>query len=194
MSRLLDRLRVPTADSSLNTFIKHVLGNKSDAAAAGAVSTTESVMAYIKQLVGRSELIVASSNVVSSGIPNNTQTGGAITGAASGDLILEDIIFQTDGTGLAAPTNIEISCDNANGKTGAGAPIVLEPIASFGANLTVSKKDTTHSLPMILESGKKLYIHGDDAAGTGTGEVNIYMIFRSLTAGASISGADIAAS
>lgn len=136
--------------------------------------------------------IVAKATVVSSGIPNNTQTGGAITGAANKDLILEDIIFQTDGTGLAAPTNIEISCDNVNGKTGAAAPLVLEPVGSFGANLITSKRDTTHFLPMLLESGKKLYIHGDDAAGTGAGEVEITMIFRAAEKGASIDGADIA--
>lgn len=43
---------VPTADGTANTSQRDVVGNKTDAAAAGAVTTTESIMAYIKQLVG----------------------------------------------------------------------------------------------------------------------------------------------
>ena len=42
---------VPTADSTANTAQRDVVGNKTDAAATGAVSTTESLMAYVKQLV-----------------------------------------------------------------------------------------------------------------------------------------------
>jgi len=43
---------VPTADSTNNNVSADVIGNKSDAAAAGAVTTTESLMAYAKQAVG----------------------------------------------------------------------------------------------------------------------------------------------
>jgi len=176
------------------------IGRKETTRASGAVTTTDTMMAYIKQLVtaaiasaAESNIVIAESTVVSSGIPNNTQTGGAITGAASGNLVIEDIIFETDATGLAAPTNIEITTDNVSGKTGAAAPVVLETIASFGANLTVSKKDTAHFLPFTLETGKKLFIHGDDAAGTGAGEVRITIIARAISAGATLAGADIAA-
>lgn len=42
---------VPTADTSTNSQMRDVVGNKSDAAAAGTVTTTESAMAYLKQLV-----------------------------------------------------------------------------------------------------------------------------------------------
>lgn len=43
---------VPTADGTDNIAQRDVVGSKTDAAAAGAVSTTESIMAYIKQIVG----------------------------------------------------------------------------------------------------------------------------------------------
>lgn len=190
---LYNILRRPTADSTGTSYVRDVVGNKSDSANSGVVGTTKSVIAYLKQLVTRGNGILAvTSNVVSSGIPNNTQTAGAITGAASGSLILEDVIFQSDGVGLAGPTNIELSTDNAKGKTGASAPIFLEAIASFGANLTVSKKDADSSfLPLVLETGKKIYIHGDDAAGSGSGEVDITLIFRPITEGATITEADI---
>ena len=43
---------VPTADGTDNVVARDVIGNKTDAAAADAVSTTESIMAYVKQVVG----------------------------------------------------------------------------------------------------------------------------------------------
>ncbi len=39
-------------DSTANVNFRDIIGSKGDAAAAGAVSTTESLMAYLKQLVG----------------------------------------------------------------------------------------------------------------------------------------------
>ena len=42
---------VPVADAVTNLYMRDVVGIKTDAAAAGAVSTTESLMAYLKQLV-----------------------------------------------------------------------------------------------------------------------------------------------
>lgn len=42
---------VPVADVGTNAQMRDVIGNKTDAAAAGAVSATESLMAYAKQLV-----------------------------------------------------------------------------------------------------------------------------------------------
>ena len=188
---------VPTADAVTNTRMRDVIGNKTDAAAAGVVSATESLMAYVKQLVTANVAgfgnVLASATVVSSGIPNNTQTGGTIF-TATGTVLIEDITFNTDDTGLAAPTNIEISTDNVSGKTGAGAPIFVEVIASFGANLTVSKKDaTSHTLPMLLESGKSLFIHGDDAAGTGAGVATVTLIGKAVSAGATVAATNIAA-
>ena len=51
MSRLLDKLRRPTADNTANSFTSQVIGNKADAAAAGAVTSTDTLTAYIKQIV-----------------------------------------------------------------------------------------------------------------------------------------------
>jgi len=42
---------VPAADNTLNAQINEVIGNKTDAAAAGTVTTTDTVVGYIKQLV-----------------------------------------------------------------------------------------------------------------------------------------------
>jgi hypothetical protein len=52
LGRGLDRLRRPAADNTANSFMNQVVGNKKDAAAVGAVSDAETLMAYLKQLVG----------------------------------------------------------------------------------------------------------------------------------------------
>lgn len=127
----------------------------------------------------------------SSAIPNNTQTGGALTGASSGTLLLEYLILQTDGTGVAGPTNVEISTDNAKGLTGAAGPSALVAVSGLGANKTVvvGYDGSNEKLPLYLESGKKLYIDGDDAAGTGGGTVDVIMVFRRVSDSATIAAA-----
>lgn len=133
---------------------------------------------------------VITKDIVSSTIPDDT--GGTplaapLTGAADGDLLLEEIVLQTDGTGLAGPATFQIVCDNVKGLTGATVPIMDEATASLGANKKINSSDADVSeLPIMLESGKKLYINGDNAVGSGAGVVEVIMHFRRVTAGASI--------
>ncbi len=54
MSKEIERLRTPTADNTIDLFFRDVLGSKSDAAAEGAVTTTDTLVAYIKQIVSAS--------------------------------------------------------------------------------------------------------------------------------------------
>ena len=51
MGRFIDRLRRPTADNTANEFMNQVVGNKTDTGAAGAVTETDTLVGYIKQLV-----------------------------------------------------------------------------------------------------------------------------------------------
>jgi len=186
--------------SSVQSLVKGVLDVLYDAegvaawpaaaAPANGVSIAEGLRYVAEGLPGT--YFTTTSTVVSSSIPNNTQTAGAITGAAGADLVLHDILIDTDATGLAAPTNIEFSTDNVSGATGAGAPIFLEAIAALGANASESKKDaTSHLLPYRLESGKKIFIHGDDAAGTGAGVATVTLVWQRTTAGGTIAAANL---
>lgn len=135
---------------------------------------------------------VLSVTVTSSDIPNNTQTAGALTGAASGALLVEGMVIETGATGLAGPTNIEISTDNVKGLTGAGAPNVTTAISGLGANKTVNIRDASGEVvPFVLESGKKIYIDGDDGAGTGAGTARITFYGRRITANASLAAGGI---
>lgn len=134
------------------------------------------------------------SSVRSDEIPDNTQTAAAITAASSGGaLILHQVIAQCDATGWANPTNFEFSTDNAAGVTGIVTPIVLEVAASFGANKTfiATIDGTTKILPMVLETGKKMFVHGDDAAGTGAGICSVYLHWERAADGANVAAADL---
>jgi len=134
------------------------------------------------------------SAVTSSSIPSNTQTAAEITAASTGGLlILHEVVTQCDNPGFANGTNIEITVDNANGLTGAAAPIVLEILASFGSlTMMVASADaTTARFPLILETGKKVFLHGDDAAGTGGGICQVYLFWERGADGANIVAADL---
>lgn len=132
-------------------------------------------------------------SVTSSAIPNNTQVSGAFTGAASGAIIIDDIVLETGATGIVAPTNVNITTDNVSGLTGASAPVVAQAVSGLGANKTISMRAeaTTKHLPFTLESGKKLFISGNDAAGTGAGTVRITLLCRRVADNGSIAAGGI---
>lgn len=48
---VLNEITVPGADNTENVFMNDVIGQKTDAAAAGTVTTTDTVVGYVKQLV-----------------------------------------------------------------------------------------------------------------------------------------------
>jgi hypothetical protein len=188
---------VPAADTTDNAQLRDVVGNKEDAAAAGAVSATESLMAFAKQAVealrAADTCIVITKDITSSNIPDDgggTPLAAPLTGAASGDLLLEEIIMQCDATGLAGPTTIQVVCDNVKGLTGATVPIWDEATANLGANTKINNSDAdVNQLPIMLEDTKKLYINGDSGVGTGAGVVEVIMKFRKVTPDATIAAA-----
>ncbi len=200
---------VPVADTTDDANMRDVVGKKDDAAAVGAVSTTESGMAYHKQNVTNTEAILVDTSTTLPGLPGTCHIiqktivcstipddGGSpqaapLTGAASGDLMLEEIIFQTDSaTGLVGPTVMQVISDNTDGLTGNTTPIWAEAVANLGAGKTINNPlADTMLLPIMLESGKILYINGDNAVGTGAGTVEVIMKFRRITAAATIAAA-----
>lgn len=127
-------------------------------------------------------------------IPDNAQSD-PITGAASGGIIIKDILFNTASADIQGPTNIEITSDNTFGVTGAGSPIVLVPLASLTANKTVVGSSVTDNLfPFFIMDGKKLFLHGDDAAGTAADRfLGLTMIFQRMVDWSFILAEDILA-
>jgi hypothetical protein len=148
-------------------------------------------------------LLASTARLVALGIPTDvgtvftiqkTITSSTITTSAQdltlvsggGELLIEDVILKTDGTGLAGPTNFRILSNNAKG----AAAILEETVANLGANKTVNLDSASVAKQRtILESGKKLQFLGTAAGGTGAGTVQVTVKFRRLSPGAVIAAA-----
>lgn len=136
-------------------------------------------------LLKAGSVLVVQKTLVSSAI---VQAGVDITGVSSGgDLIIEDIAFNTDGTGLAAGTNFTVESDNANGV----AVFFAETVANLGANKTenIASGSVTAIAGVVLETGKKLIAKATVADCTGVGTITLTMKLRRVAAGATIAAA-----
>ena len=177
---------VPVADVADNTVMSDVIGNKSDTVAGTSiVALSKQIIANIAAVTGYKKTVIADGTT----IPNNSQGAAGLLGTAtSGDIMIEEIIWQRAATDFVGPTNYEITTDNVAGLTGAAAPQVVATLNKFNANKTgiASIDGSTKQLPFVLESGKKLYIHGDDAATSAGGSTNFYIRYKSLAAGATL--------
>jgi hypothetical protein len=108
----------------------------------------------------------------------------AITSASSGgELQIENVVVKTDGTGLATGTNFEVKTNNARGELN----FFVETVANLGASKTVDMAGASVTGEnTVLESGKILQVHATGADCTGAGEIDIYVTFRRLSAGATV--------
>jgi hypothetical protein len=122
--------------------------------------------------------------LVSSAIP---QAGVDITGVATGPLEILGITLNTDATGLAGGTNLQIVSDNDNGQE----IIFEETIASLGGNQTenLGSGGVVSRYGIVLETGKKIIAQSTVADCTGAGEVDITIRFKRVTDGASVAAA-----
>jgi len=89
MSRELERLRTPDADNAIDIFMRDVVGSKSDAAAAGPVTTTDTLVSYIKQIV--------SASAGSTSLPTTVGVADAVTNAYSRDVVGNKTDAAADG-------------------------------------------------------------------------------------------------
>ncbi len=175
-----------------DSTICKILGDDDPAVCTSYNNATDSLEAIGNITAALNSSFATTSLVQSDAIPNNTQVAGAITGAAAGNLWLEDVVFLCDTTGFANGTNIELSVDNVYGPRGADEPIFLEVMGSFGGKAIVRLADaTSHEFPMHIETGKIVYIHADDAAPTGTGKCLVVLHWTSVAAGSRIVSADL---
>jgi len=189
MGRFIDRLRRPSADNIANSFMNQVIGNKADASAAGAVSTTETLMAYVKQLVGQREYVNAAA-VVS---PLATGDIFSITG---GPVIVHEIFGIVTTTAIQAQaTTIQLKLDPDDG----GSDVAL---SSAGLDATGDPtgtiyrwtKDFSEAVIALLDAFEATDIQapgvilmpGDISVTYGaasTGQINWYSIYERIGAG-----------
>jgi hypothetical protein len=110
---------------------------------------------------------VVSKTLTSSEIASSTATD--ITVPVNGDMIVDNIIIQTDATGLAAGTNFVISSTNTVGTT----TVASHAVSGLGAYATLDLNSTTVKQRTVLNNGNKLTAKCTVADCTGAGKVYI---------------------
>jgi len=189
---------VPAANNTLNAQINEVIGNKTDAAAAGAVTATDTLVGYIKQLVnvalGQEQTIVKV--LTDPGAAANalfTITGGPIlvkklvgvvttvlAGAANGTL--QATTTTPSGT-TALSTTVAIDNDAA-GTTYrfVGATGVLTPVT---AGAVIIDPVTTADCEFLVPIGNINFLN----SGAQTGVITWYMSYIPLSPASAVAAA-----
>ena len=116
MSKELERLRTPTADNTIDIFLRDVVGSKSDAVAVGAVTATDTLMAYIKQLVENGGLGIAVDKAATTlpqgaAVPQFTIAGGRVLVTSIIGEVTVVIETQANVTKLVANPTVGTSVD-----------------------------------------------------------------------------------
>lgn len=185
---------VPVADTSDNAVMRDVIGNKDDAAAAGAVTTSESIMAYVKQVVGGQIIIDAFHDVPVADTSDNAQmrdvvgnkddaaAAGAVTTSESimayvkqlvGGQIVIDAFHDVPVADTSDNAQMRDVVGNKNDAAAAGAVTTSESIMAYVKQVVggqiiidgfhdVPTADTSDNAQMRDVVGNK-----DDAAATG---------------------------
>ena len=152
-----------------------------------AVSTAQSHVTSVGTAVtGPGRSLDFTKTIADDSIPSNAQSFALFT--ATGDVLIEDIIFSKDGTALATMTSVELTCNNAFGTTGLANDLFKNVSGGLAGNATLKATDggVTAWTPRVLESTKIIYMHGDDGAGDSGGNIKVTVRARALTAGASL--------
>lgn len=144
------------------------------------------------------DIVIITKTITSSGI---TVAAQDLSTPATGRFYIEDIVCETDSTGLGGLTNFLVGTNNVSGQTGmtTGLANFETSAASLGVNKTASIVNatdaSTSSSPTVmgnsgtLESGKKLQFAGTVSAGTGAGKVRVTVVLRRIDVYADISAA-----
>lgn len=153
----------------------------------------QSIAQAIKRKSG--EIFWVKKTLTSSGITTAAQN---LTGAATGQIEILNVICKTDATGLAGGTNFVISSTNAKGTVN----IAVETVANLGANITKSfgnppAGDTTTSdagytvtsTITVLEPGAKVQYNTTASGGTGAGTIDVFLECIRIDEGAVLSNA-----
>ena len=117
------------------------------------------------------------------------QAGVDVTGLATGgDILIEDVIFQSNATGLVTGTNFQLKKSGGNGLL----TVFEETIANIGgANKSESlgSGSVVAGDAFVLDSGRKLTANSTVADCTGAGTIDIYLVCRRVAAGATLAAA-----
>ena len=104
--------------------------------------------------------------------------------AYNGDIYVENCILETDATGFAGGTNVQLLTDDPIGLS----VFFAEAVSSLGANATIDLNSATTKQRVVIHSGYHLQINSTVGACTGAGVWNLYVVWRpALNIAASLS-------
>lgn len=110
---------------------------------------------------------VVTKTLTSSAIASSTASD--VTVPVQGDMIVDNVIVQTDATGLAAGTNFQILTTDTVGTT----TIMQHAVSGLGSNATIDLNSATTKQRTVLHDGFKLTAKCTVADCTGAGKVYI---------------------
>ena len=174
----------PAADLTTDTTFTATIGRKEDAAASGAVGTTKSIVAYLKQIVGATA--VGKLIALHKGSTITPTTAGVdLTGVASGDILVEEVAIQKITSSESNyVTRLRVISNDAvplnHNMYRLSGNVVSKSGLSVGARYI-------NSVNWKLASGKKLQVITDGANGTAGYLWTVKC--RALTEGATIATA-----
>ena len=123
-------------------------------------------------------------NVVKfTGLSSDVKHAAAINLATvfNGDVDIEQVILETDGTGFAAGTNVEVLTDDAIGL----AVFFAESVANLGANKSVDMYTASVAKQRwAIRQGNHLQIQATVADCTGAGVWVLTVVYRPFVANA----------
>ncbi|MFN0134495.1 MAG: hypothetical protein ACKVS9_00080 [Phycisphaerae bacterium] len=137
----------------------------------------------VQQGLSRGKAFWLRKTLVSSAI---TQAGVDVTGLASDEIAVEDVVIRSDATGLAGMTNFTLTTDNAKG----AATFFSTAASGLNGNKTVDLAGasvTKHKT--VLESGRKVIAKATAADGTGSGTIEVALLCRRVSMGATLAAA-----
>lgn len=118
-----------------------------------------------------------------------TTCGVDVTGAASGgDILIEEIILETDGTGLATGTNFTIEKDGGTG-TLTFLSNAITGLDEGNESVFMSSAGVVSTLDVVLDSGQKLVAKCTGSSCTGCGVIDITIKARRLSDSATVAAA-----
>ena len=120
---------VPTADATANNTVADVIGNKTDAAAADAVSTTESLMAYMKQCV-TADLAdnILIDSLIAAELADNILIDSLIANELLDNVIIDSILEDTGTSIPATITTMQSNVTDILADTATTIPATLAAI------------------------------------------------------------------
>jgi hypothetical protein len=190
MSKLIQRLiRRPTADNTANQYMTQVLGNKADAAAAGLVTETDTIVAYLKQLVGNNPEWLA-------GTVDTSPLASMSLWTVSGGPVMIHEIFGVVATVIQTQaTTIGLLLD----PTDAGSNVALSGTSTDGSALPTGhllrwSKDFSEDVLTLLDAVEAtdvqapgvIVMPGDIEVvygATSTGVINWFALYSRIGAG-----------